>query len=46
MIRPIALAFAMFSFWLSGAWWDEEPRASAYAGLFAFFMLLIAGFTP
>jgi hypothetical protein len=45
-MSAIAFLCAMVSFFFAGAWWDREPRASAYAALFAIFMFAIGWSAP
>jgi hypothetical protein len=40
-MHAIAFFFAMISFWLSGAWWETERKASTWAALFGLLMLFL-----
>ncbi len=44
-MSAIAFFFAMVSFWLSGAWWDMERKASLWAMAFGALMLFLGATT-
>jgi hypothetical protein len=40
-MRFVTFTIAAAAIWLSGAWWEQERRASASAIIFSLFMLAI-----